>query len=144
MFNLDNVSNKKPNQYPKVEAGRHVVTVAKVTLAPSKSSGTEQLTVTFKTTDGKTFNEFFQATDNEFVRWKLKRFLESAGINLAGDVTLKDIAKVIMGKTVEVQTAISDSGYTNVDYSGDSEGFYVPSEPTKEINEVIKEEDIKF
>lgn len=118
---FDKLPTDKPSQ--SVEPGKYTGTVMKAEMVTSKA-GNENLKVTFKLDNGGFVNEFYQDSDNSFIMYKLGRLLEATGVKLQGEGTLKDIAKVITNRRVQIDVGVNDRGYGVVDYSGSNEGLY--------------------
>ncbi len=129
---FDKLPTDKPSQ--SVEPGSYTATVIKAEMVTSKS-GNENLKVTFKLDDGGFVNEFYQDTDNSFLMYKLGRLLEATGVKLQGEGTLKDIAKVITNRKVQIDVGVNDRGYGVVDYSGDKQGLYPIAKESEKVEE---------
>lgn len=124
MINFNALPSDKPNQN-KVEEGRYTATVYDAKMIASKSTpGTEYLNVSFKLDKGGFVNENYFDSDKPFLQYKLGRLLKACDIKLAGEGSLKDIAKVIKGKKIILDATVNDKGYGALDYSGDKEGVY--------------------
>lgn len=127
MLNFDALPNKKPNNN-NVSEGRYNATIFKCEMRKSKTTGNEYLNVSFKIDNGGFVNENYFEGDKPFLLYKLGRLLKACKIELAGEGTLKDVAKVIKDKKVIIDVVVNDNGYGSLDYSGDNEGIYAIDE----------------
>lgn len=124
MVNFDALPSDKPNQNSIAE-GRYTAEIYDAKMVASKTTpGTEYLNVSFKVDKGGFANENYFESDKPFLLYKLGRLLKACDVKLAGEGSLKDIAKVIKGKKVIIDVAVNDRGYGSLDYSGDKEGIY--------------------
>lgn len=123
MVNFDSLPSDKPNQNTVAE-GRYTATVFDAKMMVSKNTNSEYLNVSFKISTGGFVNENYFESDKPFLLYKLGRLLKACDVKLAGEGSLKDIAKVIKNKTVVIDVAVNDKGYGSLDYSGNNEGIY--------------------
>lgn len=143
MVKFDALPKDKPSQN-NVTDGRYTATIFDAKMIASKTTpGTEYLNVSFKV-NGGFVNENYFDSDKPFLLYKLGRLLKACKVELAGEGSLKDVAKVVKGKTVIIDVVVNDRGYGALDYSGNNEGIYSIDEieelaPTLEesIGEVI-------
>lgn len=143
MVKFDALPKDKPSQN-NVTDGRYTATIFDAKMVASKTTpGTEYLNVSFKVNDGFVNENYFDS-DKPFLLYKLGRLLKACKVELAGEGSLKDVAKVVKGKTVIIDVVVNDRGYGALDYSGNNEGIYSIDEieeltPTLEesIGEVI-------
>ena len=121
-LNFDALPKERPNNNNNVEAGRYEATVFKAEMRDSKSTpGTQYLNVSFKTDSGFVNENYFDS-DKAFLQWKLGQLLIACNVRLAGEGTLKDVSKVIVGKKVMIDVVLNDKGYPTIDYSGNKNG----------------------
>lgn len=116
MINFDNIPDKNPTG--PIDEGTYRAKVVKAEMKQPKDVTKPMfLEVTFNMTgvngqSAKFVDRFFES-DSSFVLFKLKRFVGAANIPLAGNVALKDIAKLITN--VEVVAVI---GHNKNTYNG--------------------------
>lgn len=123
MLNFESLPKDKPSQNNVVE-GTYKATIFKTEMRTGKESGNEFLNVSFKIDDGGFVNENYFDSDKPFLMYKLGRLLKACNVELKGQGSLKDVAKVIKGKKVIIDVVVNDRGYGSLDYSGDKEGIY--------------------
>lgn len=123
MLNFDKLPADKPNQNAVTE-GRYSAEIFKTQMMVSKTTSNEYLNVSFKLDGGGFVNENYFDSDKPFLLYKLGRLLKACNIELNGEGSLKDVAKVIKGKKVIIDVAVNDNGYGSLDYSGNNEGIY--------------------
>lgn len=127
MVKFDALPKDKPSQN-NVTDGRQTATIFEAKMVASKTTpGTEYLNVSFKV-DGGFVNENYFDSDKPFLLYKLGRLLKACKVELAGEGSLRDVAKVVKGKKVVIDVVINDRGYGALDYSGINEGVYAPEE----------------
>lgn len=131
MLNFEKLPSDKPNN-SNITKGRFSAIVFKTEMRKGKDSGNEYLNVSFKLDEGGFVNENYFDSDKPFLLYKLGRLLKACNVTLSGEGTLKDVAKVIKGKKVIVDVDVNDKGYGALDYSGNNEGIYNPSEISME------------
>lgn len=127
MLNFESLPKNKPSQN-NVAEGTYKATVFKTEMRTSKESNNEYLNVSFKIDDGGFVNENYFDSDKPFLMYKLGRLLKACNVDLKGEGSLKDVAKVIKGKKVIIDVVVNDKGYGSLDYSGDKEGIYSATE----------------
>lgn len=140
MLNFESLPKDKPSQNNVVE-GTYKATVFKTEMRVSKESGNEYLNVSFKIDNGGFVNENYFDSDKPFLMYKLGRLLKACNVELKGNGSLKDVAKVIKGKKVVIDVIVNDRGYGSLDYSGDKEGIYPVTEDytmNEEVNQAIE------
>jgi len=134
MLAFDKLPDSKPNQSNIVD-GRYTADIFDAKIVESKTTpGTKYLNVSFKTSNGFVNENYFDS-DKPFLQYKLSRLLKACGIKLEGEGTLDDVRRVIKGKKVVIDVVVNDRGYGALDYSGDHEGIYNPSEVTVSSSE---------
>lgn len=140
MLNFESLPKDKPSQN-NVAEGTYKATVFKTEMRTSKESGNEYLNVSFKIDNGGFVNENYFDSDKPFLMYKLGRLLKACNVELKGNGSLKDVAKVIKGKKVVIDVIVNDKGYGSLDYSGDKEGIYPVTEDytmNEEVNQAIE------
>lgn len=123
MIQFNALPKDKPSQNT-VKNGRYTATVFKCEMRTSKESGNEYLNVSFLCDGGGFVNENYFDSDKPFLQYKLGQLLKACNVNLEGEGTLKDVAKVIKGKKVIIDVVVNDKGYGALDYSGNNDGIY--------------------
>lgn len=123
-LNFDALPTDKPNNSSSVEPGRHNAVVFKTEMRISKTNNQEYLNVSFKCDEGGFVNENYFESDKPFLLYKLNRLLKACKVQLAGEGTLRDVAKVIANKRVTIDVVLNDRGYGTLDYSDGNEGIY--------------------
>ena len=122
-LNFDKLPTDKPGQ-SNITDGQYEAVIFDAKMVQSKSTpGTEYLNVSFKTSDGFVNENYFDS-DKPFLQYKLGRLLSACKVQLSGEGSLKDVAKVVKGKQVIIDVAVNDRGYGALDYSGSHEGIY--------------------
>lgn len=61
-------------------------------------------------TKAGTLYDIISESDSSVVMYKIGRFVRACGIPLQGSMELKDLAKIVNGKTIVVDVAIDDKG----------------------------------
>lgn len=140
MLNFESLPKDKPSQN-NVAEGTYKATVFKTEMRVSKETNNEYLNVSFKIDNGSFVNENYFDSDKPFLMYKLGRLLKACNVELKGNGSLKDVAKVIKGKKVVIDVIVNDKGYGSLDYSGDKEGIYPVTEDytmNEEVNQAIE------
>lgn len=140
MLNFESLPKDKPSQNNVVE-GTYKATVFKTEMRVSKETNNEFLNVSFKIDGGGFVNENYFDSDKPFLMYKLGRLLKACNVELKGEGSLKDVAKVIKGKKVIIDVVVNDRGYGALDYSGDKEGIYPATEShvmDEEVSQAIE------
>lgn len=146
MINFDSLPKDKPSQ-SNVSNGTFEAVVFDAKMMVSKTTNNEYLNVSFKIDNGGFVNENYFESDKPFLLWKLSNLLKACNVQLEGEGSLRDVAKVIKGKKVIIDVAVNDKGYGALDYSGNNEGIYpingkaVEAEPTVTATQVAAVED---
>lgn len=103
-INFNTLPSDKPNALP--EKGSYIATIEKAEMKnPKDTSKPPYLNLTFalKTPDGKSAGKIFDIiseSEHELVRYKLSRFITALEIPITGMFELKDLCKIIQGKTI--------------------------------------------
>lgn len=115
-INFDSLPNSKPNQVP--PKGAYYATIEKAEMKQPKDTSKKPylaLTFTLKGQDGKAYGKLFDnlfETDADLVRYKLGRFIKALQIPLTGSFELKDLCKIVVGKSLIVDvTEEKKDGY---------------------------------
>lgn len=123
MIQFNALPTDKPSQNT-VKNGRYTAKVFKTEMRTSKETGNEYLNVSFLCDGGGFVNENYFDSDKPFLQYKLGQLLKACNVNLEGEGTLKDVAKVIKDKKVIIDVVVNDKGYGALDYSGNNDGIY--------------------
>lgn len=140
MIQFNALPKDKPSQNT-VKNGRYTATVFKCEMRTGKDSGNEYLNVSFLCDGGGFVNENYFDSDKPFLQYKLGQLLKACNVNLEGEGTLKDVAKVIKGKKVIIDVVVNDKGYGALDYSGNNDGIYPVNGTTNKNEETTPELD---
>lgn len=120
-MNIKNLATERKT----VSAGLQLATIISTAIHTGKESGRENVNICFKTPEGTFFDTVTESEEN-IAQLKLYNLLQATGtyatLSKKADVTLKDIAKAITGKTVGVY----------VSHSKATDKF--PSKPQVDIN----------
>lgn len=91
---------------------------------------------------GKLFDNLFES-EAPALQFKLGRLNAAAGLNITGNVSLKDFGKVLVGKEYVVDTKLSDDGkWLEVDLFGGQ--CYHPLSEFGALMGVVSDEDVPF
>lgn len=126
-INTDNIQ-KPSSSFSDIvlEDGLHPVTIEKVEYTQS-TTGNWMLKLQFKTLkEGKfLFDQIMDDPTKQFNAFKLSRLLKALNVNLQGEVSLKDIAKVIgVGKKLVIAIVTKPgSTFVNIDINK-HDGYY--------------------
>ena len=122
MVNFDKIPDNNPFQIP--DKGYYLFKCVNANMRQPKDKNKKSyLNVQMSLVDkngkkaGTFFDNFFDSSSSA-VLYKLGRFINAIGLNLTGDVDLKDIAKLVPGK----------EGVLEIDHQQDSR---FPDDPTK-------------
>lgn len=66
--------------------------------------------INYDGTKAGTLYDIISESDSSVVMYKIGRFVRACGIPLQGSMELKDLAKIVNGKTIVVDVAIDDKG----------------------------------
>ena len=119
MLNLDTLPQENAFQNP--DPGIYVAKVAKAEMVKSKPNAegvtSEYLKVVIDllndagtTKVGTVFDSQFDS-DKPLLQYKIGRFIKACGIPLSGQLELKDLAKIVVGKRLIVDVKIEKSEY---------------------------------
>lgn len=133
MIQFNALPTNKPSQNT-IKNGRYTATVFKCEMRTGKETNNEYLNVSFLCDGGGFVNENYFDSDKPFLQYKLGQLLKACNVNLEGEGTLKDVAKVIKGKKVIIDVVVNDKGYGALDYSGNNDGIYPINTAEKENN----------
>lgn len=103
-INFDQLPDKKPGM---VDKGKYLVIISKAEMkVPKDPSGKKpaylNLALDIKSEDGKKTlgkcYDIISESDSDYIRYKLKRFVQALEIPLSGNIELKDLCKIVSGK----------------------------------------------
>lgn len=100
-INFDAIPDKNPSGA--IDPGTYKFKVTKAEMKQPKDLAKPlylEVAMNMTGMDGKggSFTDKFFESDSSFLLFKLKRFVQSMGVQLTGGVELKDIAKLVVGK----------------------------------------------
>lgn len=98
-----------------VPKGQYAALIEKAEMKTSKTDPSKpaylNLTLAISDESGKGMGKVYDIlteSDNEYVRYKLKRFIEAMEIPMTGSIELKDIAKIVSGKRTRVDIMMDE------------------------------------
>lgn len=126
-FNLNNAPKEKPTEFDNspLADGRYAVTIEKVEYTTS-SNNNPMLSIRFKTQDkGRfIFDQIMDDPTKQINLYRVSRLLTAVGVTPKGELDLKDLTKLLK-KGMELVVSIkTKNNFTNIDISGDNEGYY--------------------
>ena len=126
-FNLNNAPKEKPTEFDNspLADGRYAVTIEKVEYTTS-SNNNPMLSIRFKTMDkGRfIFDQIMDDPTKQINLYRVSRLLTAVGVTPRGELELKDLTKLLK-KGMELVVSIkTKNNFTNIDISGDNEGYY--------------------
>lgn len=149
MINFDQIPTENPGGgVPKPNVYRALV--EKAEMRTPKSGNADYLNLTLKLRDKNEaaagiVYEMLTESDNSINMYKLGRFLRACGIPLQGAMELKDIAKLVVGKDIVVDTKINkgkDGATERAEVDPFSrEAYYMPGEFAK-VYEMVNPEEL--
>lgn len=117
MINFDALPSDKPVSL--IPKGTYYATIEKAEMKQPKEVSKKpylDLTLAIKDKDGKSIGKIFEKiseSDHELMRYKLKRFIEALNIPIKGTFELKDLCKIVVGKSFIVDiTKEEKEGYS--------------------------------
>lgn len=114
-INFDNLPNERPGGAV-LEKGTYLAEIQKAEMKANKNDATKPpylaVTLIIKNPEtGETLGKVYDnvtESENEYVRFKLKKFVEVLGLQLKGNFELKDLAKVATGKQFLVDLVVDE------------------------------------
>lgn len=98
-----------------IEKGQYKAFIEKAEMRQSKTDATKppylNLTLALTNEAGQSKGKIYDIiseSDNDFVRYKIKRFLEALNIPLTGSIELKDVCKIANGKSLFVDIMMDE------------------------------------
>ena len=112
-IHFDALPNTNPLANVLIPEGRYTATISKAEMRLSKTDATKPpyLSITWDLKDeagnnkGKLFDIITEPTAS-FTQYKLKRFIVALGLPITGEFELKDLTKIIIGKSCKLDVAI--------------------------------------
>lgn len=142
MISFDKLPTDKPNQNASVLPGRYLAVITKTEMVESQKTHDMYLRVTFTTKDKETIQEGFFEAPKPFNMYKIGRLLKATNVQLEGEGSLTDVAKLIMNKKVIIDIDVNDKGYANLNFNDKKEGVYARDEVLMdEVDETPVEDD---
>lgn len=148
MINLDSLPVN--NEFAVPKPGMYVAKVAKAEVKAGKVvdgvQKQDSLSVVFDLLDasgkktGTVFESFYDS-DKQFLQYLIGRFIKACGIPLSGSMTLQDIGKLVVGKTIGMDVTNREWGepkkVSACVNATDKEAYYT----LEEFYEVVKKID---
>lgn len=112
-INFNELPSSKPVSV--LDSGYYKGEIVKAEMTQSKSSSATYLQITYNLVNkqgkscGKLWDNLFDS-DKEFLRYKLARFITALKIPLTGSFELKDLAKIVVGKSLIIDVGVDDKG----------------------------------
>lgn len=118
MIHFDQLPTEPPagGDFPLLPPGRYVAEIEKAEIRKAKESGNEYLNLQLKCTGadgtvGRVFDKIIES-DKQLLQYKLSRFVRALPNTLSGTFDLRDLPKIVQGKTVVVAIIIrQQEGY---------------------------------
>lgn len=113
-INFDSLPTEKP-QGSLYEKGFYKGTIVKAEMRTPRNGNQDYLSITYDVTNkdgsakGKFWDNLFD-TDKDIPRYKLGRFINALGLELTGTFELKDLAKIVVGKTLVIDMGLNEKG----------------------------------
>ena len=112
-IHFDSLPNTNPMAFTLIPEGTYIATVEKAEMRQNKTDATKPpyLNITWALKDeagnnkGKLFDILTEPTSN-FTQYKLKRFIIALGLPITGEFELKDLTKIVVGKSCKLDVAI--------------------------------------
>ena len=101
MINFDNIPKDKPAGYSLPEEGFHKATIAKAEIKIS-NNGNKYIQTQLKTDDGAIVFDNILDSDAPALQWKIGRLVTACKLPLVGELSLEDLAKVILNKRIVI------------------------------------------
>lgn len=121
MINFDKLPDELPkNEFPLIEKGIYTATIEKAEMKQPKDPNNKKpyLNLTWNIYDdnnqslGKLY-DIMTESENPYVQYKLKSFINALGVNLGQEFELKDLCKVSTGKTCKIAITIDEKSEPN-------------------------------
>lgn len=139
MINFQSLPKESPFKLP--EAGLYIATIKDATMKqPKDLSKPMYLNLRYELADdsnnkaGSMFDMMFES-DADFCQFKLSRFLVACEIPLVGEMELKDVAKLVVGKRmgIMIEQDLSNAQYPKVVVDMKSTDGYFPMNKYPEV-----------
>ena len=153
-INFDAIPQESPFAVPPADLYEAEILAADMKKAKAKTDASgntvprpDYLNIRFGLTDmaGNSKGSMFDIiaeSDSQVVMYKIGRFVRACGIPLQGSVELKDLAKIIKGKKLLIETMVDDSNPKYVKAQVDlfsHEGYWKLSEKAEVLQALKKE-----
>ena len=106
----------RPQGFPVPPKGQYIAVISKAEMKQPKDQTKDMyLSMVLDLTDdaGKSHGKVFDiisSSDNEYIRFKLKRLIEALELPITGSFELKDLTKMVPGKKLRVDITVDDRG----------------------------------
>lgn len=114
-ISFDNLPNSIPSgDFPLIPKGKYKATIEKAEMKqPKDESRPPYLSIVWNVfdKDGKSLGKLFDnltESDSDYVRFKIRSFIEAIDVNLGKTFELRDLTKVSVGKTCIVSITVDD------------------------------------
>lgn len=112
-IHFDSLPNTNPMAFTLIPEGTYIATVEKAEMRQNKTDATKPpyLNITWALKDeagnnkGTLFDILTEPTSN-FTQYKLKRFIIALGLPITGEFELKDLTKIVVGKSCKLDVII--------------------------------------
>ena len=97
-----------------IPAGAYIATIEKATMKQPKDDKKPpylNLQLDIKDTEGKSYGKLFDIiteSESEYMRYKLRCFIQAIDVNLGNVFELRDLTKVCVGKKCEVTVTVDE------------------------------------
>lgn len=116
-ISFDNLPNSIPGgDFPLIPKGKYKATIEKAEMKqPKDEQRPPYLSLVWNVFDenGKSLGKLFDnltESDSDYVRFKIRSFIEAIDVNLGKTFELRDLTKVSVGKTCIISITIDDRG----------------------------------
>lgn len=141
MINFNTLPKENSSQYSVIPKGSYIAKIVKADMRTPKTGSKDYLSVECDITDpasnasmGKFWINLFESEAN-LPRFQLRKFIEALRLNISGEFELKDLTKMVNGKSLVVDICPNKEGDRSVvDISADC--FY-PLETRDAVDEEI-------
>ena len=114
-INFDSLPTEKPGNNFLLEPGRYKATIIEADVKMGTKNPRPYLALTYAITQypnkscGKLWDNFFDV-DKQLPKYKIKRLVEALGLRLTGSLEFKDLAKIILNKSMVVDICVNEKG----------------------------------
>ena len=145
-INMNSLPTEKGSTFAVIPKGSYIAKIVKAEMRTPKSGNKDYFSAECDITDpasntgmGKFWINLFESEAN-LPRYQLRRFIEALNLNIQGEFELKDLTKMVNGKSLIVDICPEDAPEPQrsvIDISADC--FYPLEDKKKEQDEVTNE-----